>query len=206
MQATARIILMVMCGTPLAAVAQDSIDFDRYDADGDGYLVESEWRDVTESNKTFDLVDTNRDGRLDKAEVDAAIATEQESGRNISGQQSDDAMDSRNEAEGNDSPVTSERISAPESQQRNVGLYDTDQDGRVSRSEAQKDGELVTYFVIWDTNQDGYLDQNELDSGSRQTGRTDVDYDRTHIQDEADKRSLDDSRYDNDGADDSGDR
>lgn len=130
------------------------IDFDRYDSNGDGFLSESEWRAIPGDVPPFDSIDTNRDGRLSKAEVEAGLTVEE---RNI-------RYDA--EEEGETVPPVMSPVSEPESQPRDVSMYDDDHDERVSREEAQKDGELMTYFVIWDRDRDGFLDQEEMDEGA----------------------------------------
>lgn len=137
-----------------AAFAQEGVDFERMDGDGDGRLTETEWRSSPQT-VSFDMADTNRDGFLDEAEVTAASASEQQA---ISAP--------ADEAATVGTSAISQDETSPEEQPRSVGLYDTDRDGRVSQDEAQKDGELVTHFVAWDTNEDGYLNQGELESGT----------------------------------------
>ncbi|HEX7030309.1 MAG TPA: hypothetical protein VF254_06915 [Gammaproteobacteria bacterium] len=166
MQRLTRLAPMALGLLAGAASAQDDIDFDRYDTDHDGYLTQSEWNAVNNVTTSFDAIDTNRDGRLSKGEVDAGITAEE---RNVSQQN----IDWQTGGQGGGQAGKQESVTAPvsevDSQPRNVQMYDTDNDNRVSREEAQKDGELVTYFVIWDTNQDGFLDENEMDEGGRKT-------------------------------------
>ena len=64
----------VVAATLLAAgmaFAEDeqSVDFDRYDADGDGYLSEEEWREIDFVTVDFATVDMDRDGQLNRNEV-----------------------------------------------------------------------------------------------------------------------------------------
>lgn len=168
MQPFSRIAPLVMAAMFPAGVAsaQEEIDFDRYDTDGDGFLTQSEWRAVGNVSASFDSMDTNRDGRLSKGEVEAGLTVEE---RNI-----DYELDEGSEQQ----DIVTSPVSDVENQPRNVGMYDTDNDGRVSREEAHKDGELVTYFAIWDTDDDGYLDQDEINQGSSdvQRERRNVEY------------------------------
>ncbi len=156
-----RIFSLVVAGLLVAGstLAAEAIDFDRYDENGDGHLTDGEWTDAN-TGIAFDIADTNRDGYVDEAEAEAAMSMKE---RNVSDH-------SVNAAGADAERPDYAPISDSEDQQRAVVMYDDDSDGRVSRSEARKDGELVTYFVIWDTNQDGYLDQSEIDSGERETG------------------------------------
>lgn len=192
-----------------AAFAAETIDFNSYDANGDGYLTESEWSDANQANIEFDTIDTNRDGYLDEAEVTAGmsadtqsvtggqateddyspteydptaqgqIATEQQTGEPTGGT-TGGTSSGTGEATGStvsstaaqsidDASGTTISTTGGEGQERDVSLYDTDSDGRVSRGEAEVDGELVTNFVVWDSNQDGYLNQEELETGSQQS-------------------------------------
>ena len=170
-----------------SAAGAQAVDFNSHDSNGDGYLTESEWADANIDIR-FDTIDTNRDGYLAEAEVEAGMAVQRRAsekaqdaaGESTSGESGEgDYVPAAIDPPVQDRPVVSEpedspqavHISESEDQPRAVILYDENGDQRVSRSEARKDGELVTHFVIWDTNQDGYLDQAEIDSGDRQTDR-----------------------------------
>lgn len=181
MQRFVGITVITLAGLVLSggAFAQENIDFKRHDTNSDGYLSQDEWNSIPGVTKTFDAIDTNRDGRLSKAEVEAGVTAEE---RNIS------------QEEGEQPPVISQ-VSDVESQPRNVAMYDTDNDNRISREEAHKDGELTTYFIIWDMNQDGFLNQDELSQGSRRA-RQDKQEQDTSGQDTKDRDSGKSDRMD----------
>lgn len=67
----------IILGTLLAsgAALASSIDFDKHDKDGDGFLSQDEWREIDQAVVDFERADANRDGRLDRDET--RNATEQ---------------------------------------------------------------------------------------------------------------------------------
>lgn len=47
----------------------------------------------------------------------------------------------------------------------NMSQLDANNDGRISREEAEQDRQTATNFVAWDSNQNGYLNEQELKQG-----------------------------------------
>lgn len=61
------------------------------------------------------------------------------------------------------------------------GRLDSNDDGRISRQEAESSTELSAYFGRFDENQDGYLDRTEFDSALEFIGATETStQDRGH--------------------------
>ena len=76
MKSVSHIILATLLSTG-TALAQETVDFDRYDTDSDGYLTDAEWSAVDYVVVDFHTIDTNRDGRLDKNEVQSGTQQSQ---------------------------------------------------------------------------------------------------------------------------------
>ncbi len=110
--------------------------FARMDANGDGYVDarDRELRGKQRRDEWFAKADTDKDGKLTRAEIDAADAH-----RRAQFQQ-------RMQARG------AERFAAA----------DANKDGRISREEAKSRPRLAERFDQLDANKDGFLGQDEL--------------------------------------------
>lgn len=110
--------------------------FARMDANGDGYVdaKDRELRGKQRRDEWFAGADTDKDGKLTRAEIDAADAN-----RRAQFQQ-------RMQARG------AERFAAA----------DANKDGRISRDEAKGKSRLAERFDQLDANKDGFLSQDEL--------------------------------------------
>lgn len=110
--------------------------FAKMDANGDGYVdaKDRELRGKQRRDEWFANADTDKDGKLTRAEIDAADAN-----RRAQFQQ-------RMQARG------AERFAAA----------DTNKDGRISRDEAKGKPRLAERFDQLDANKDGFLGQDEL--------------------------------------------
>ena len=78
MKSVSHIILATLLSTG-TALAQETIDFDRHDADSDGFLTDQEWADIEAVDVDFATLDVDGDGKLSKAEVTAASEVDAES-------------------------------------------------------------------------------------------------------------------------------
>jgi Ca2+-binding EF-hand superfamily protein len=110
----------------------------RFDKNRDGTLTRDEVPPFLAQR--FDKIDTNGDGKLDRAEIERF----QEVLRKRFGQQA--------QVEPN---LEIERVV-----NKFLQLFDTDKDGKISKAEAR--GRLAEKFALFDTNKDGYLDRVEL--------------------------------------------
>ncbi|UBB23969.1 calcium-binding protein [Pseudoxanthomonas japonensis] len=110
--------------------------FARMDANGDGYVdaKDRELRGKQRRDEWFAGADTDKDGKLTRAEIDTADAN-----RRAQFQQ-------RMQARG------TERFTAA----------DANKDGRISRDEAKGKSRLAERFDQLDANKDGFLSQDEL--------------------------------------------
>jgi hypothetical protein len=103
------LLLLSGCGTPQIAQPPSYPDFTQADLDHDHVVIQEEWQQA--GLKQFDALDTNHDGQLDAAEIEAARQT----------------LD-RN----HDGIVSSGEVIPP------FAAYDTDKDGTVSPAEFNK--------------------------------------------------------------------
>jgi Ca2+-binding EF-hand superfamily protein len=110
----------------------------RFDKNKDGTLTPDEVPPFLA--KTFDKVDTNGDGKLDRAEIAQLL-------RNLRKRFGVEAKAAAN-------PDVERVVN------KLLAQFDTDKDGRISKAEAK--GKLAENFALFDTNKDGYLDRAEL--------------------------------------------
>lgn len=167
-------------------------DFERHDTNGDGYLTEAEWLDAGNDETDFGAVDADSDGYLDEQEADAASRRVAHESGDEAGELTpeEDYLGTGYDPVRND-PANNEVISAEteaaasgkierhndENSEMSANEYrvrgrdaeqslddlDTSNDGRVSRQEAEADSEVAAAFVSRDANQDGYLDEQEIE-------------------------------------------
>lgn len=178
----------------LLSGAAAGADFTTEDANGDGYLTDAEWQDAGYEPGEFSRADRNADGYVSEAEQsefqasasDAGSVTPEEDYQGTgydpvdpNPPADDESVSAETEAAASgefpenagsagadESTATYGTVSErQESQSVSLQALDANADGRLSRQEAQADPQLVNTFVVWDVNQDGYLDQSEIDSG-----------------------------------------
>lgn len=172
-------------------------DFERHDANGDGYLTEAEWQDAGNTANDFANVDENEDGYLDEDEVHAyanarpgQVTPEDDFMGTGHDPLSQDAADNEpvsqateaaaadgvdremrrqaDPAAAETSPIDNSLFASRERDaEQSLTRMDSSGDGRISRQEAEQDEQARRNFVAWDSNQDGYLDQDEIDTGRR---------------------------------------
>lgn len=124
-----------------AAAPQFASRFDELDINKDGFIdrADHEARAGQRRDAWFAAADTDKDGKLSRAEIDAADAS-----RRAEFQQ-------RHQTRG------AERFSA----------LDADKDGRISREEAKDHPHFQQRFDQIDANKDGYLSHDELQQAPR---------------------------------------
>ena len=132
--------LLVLCGWPLAPLAQDAskgggvdAQFKAMDANGDGRISREEH--AAGAKKMFDTMDANKDGKVTASEMDAA--QEKITGRK---------------------PAKGDMTSAEK-----IKVIDTNGDGVLSAEEHAAGSRSM--FDKMDTNRDGYLSRDELEAG-----------------------------------------
>ncbi|WP_151176784.1 EF-hand domain-containing protein [Hypericibacter terrae] len=103
------VLLLSGCGTPQLAQPPSYPNFTQADLDHDHVVTQEEW--LQAGLHQFDTLDTNHDGKIDAAEIEAARQT----------------LD-RN----HDGTVTTDEVIPP------FAAYDTDKDGTVSPAEFNK--------------------------------------------------------------------
>ncbi|HEX6929147.1 MAG TPA: hypothetical protein VF267_07855 [Gammaproteobacteria bacterium] len=166
---------LLVSGTALAA---ETINFDKSDANNDGKLSSSEWNDVGSIDIGFEQIDQDGDRMVDRQEVQAA------------GLQLQDSRSMQGVSHGN--------------KQGNKGFQqaDSNRDNRVSEQEARDAGYdyVVFYYEPMDVDSDGYLDENEWNLSSLEAGyiesnfaELDTNNDGAVSEDEADIGWLDDN-------------
>lgn len=124
-----------------ASDPQFAARFDELDVNKDGFIdrIDHEARAGQRRDAWFAAADADKDGKLTRAEIDAAdVARRAE-------------LQQRHQAR------SAERFAA----------IDTDGDGRISREEAKGRMHLEQRFEQLDTNRDGYLGQDELKQAPR---------------------------------------
>lgn len=157
----------------------DDADFGAVDVNSDGYLDEHEANaasertvqesgaDAGEITPEEDYLGTGynpvgndaADNGVISAETEAAASGKIERGSGVS------------ETENSEISADEYRVRGRDAEQ-SLDELDTSGDGRVSRQEAEADPELGAAFVSRDSNQDGYLDQQEIERvRSEQSGR-----------------------------------
>lgn len=155
MKTVSHIIAATLLTTGVAA-ANEEIRFNDKDANGDGYISQTEWRDM-QANVDFLQVDTNGDGLLTEQELQASDKITLQS---TSGQESQfgasDITTSDTQAFGTE---TSTELGEFESQ-------DSDRDGALSESEWQNVGVDVEFSEV-DQDQDGQVTAQEIQQSDR---------------------------------------
>jgi len=163
------------------------IDFAAADANRDGYIEEQEARAVLatpatpESSRETDaatpeenylgtgydpLSSDPADNEIVSSETEAAASGDVD--REVPAEVSAAGREQPQAASENRLPAR-ERGAQPSS----LPELDSSQDGQVSREEAAQDPQVGSHFVVWDANQDGYLDQQEIDQGREQNANSD---------------------------------
>ena len=126
----------------------------RFDKNGDGVLTKDEL--PARLAASFDRLDANKDGKLDKKEVATLIRVLRQ-----------------RQGQGQGSPQAERAVKGL------LERLDTNKDGKISKAEAK--GPLAQNFDRIDINKDGYLDKQELLRGLRLGllggGRAPVDFD-----------------------------
>lgn len=180
--------MLLSAGTVLA---QETLDFDRYDTNNDGYLDDEEWSRVDGFDADIESLDANGDDALSQQEITESLNVEivSRSGpgadlapREVTAEDQDSVAsgsagrnaDDRDRQSG--AAVSGEaqeagpgvRDAAAGQQTRDEGLQafretDADGDGRVSAREAEQSGDryVVIYFNALDSDGDGYLRESE---------------------------------------------
>lgn len=149
MKSVSHIILATLLGTGVA-VANESVNFNKHDANKDGRLSQSEWSDIGQVDVSFDQLDRNGDGMVDKQEVrDSQVKLEKSATTQRTSGQS--AQQSGQQASRKGKQAFREA--------------DADRDNRVSQREVQDAGYdyVAIYYEPMDADGDGYLDENEWD-------------------------------------------
>ena len=120
-------VLIQACATPAEPPAADR---PRLDANGDGIVTREEAQVYPRLATHFDAADTNRDGRLDAAEVEA--------GRETARREARAAIRERWTAADKDGDGAISQAEANESMPRlakRFGEFDANGDGKISRDE-----------------------------------------------------------------------
>lgn len=143
MKTLSHIILATLFGAG-TAVANERVNFDQRDTDGDGKLSQNEWAKIGDINVSFEQIDQNNDQQLDKQEIrDSKLSLEQSGSAQRVSSQSD--------------------TQANEESEKTFNQADSDRDQRVSENEAQDAGldYVVVHYDTIDLDADGYLDDDE---------------------------------------------
>lgn len=178
-----------------------STDFAGIDQNSDGYLDEEELR-------AHDTQRTVQDAGMDTDPVtpeDDYLGTghdplSQDPADNEPVSQETEAAaaggidhDMRGETEGASAAETSPIdnslfVTRGRDAEQSLSRMDTSGDGRVSRQEAEQDYQARQNFVAWDSDQDGYLDQSEIEAGRSQDSQRNEQQDISFSDDDGDGR------------------
>lgn len=166
-------------------------DFTNADQNEDGYLDEDELRaydrdagmDTGRVTPEDDYLGTGHDplsqGAADNEPVSQETETAAAGGMNRDARgETDDASAAQSSPIDNSLFVTRGRDA-----EQSLSSMDSSGDGRISRQEAEQDDRARQNFVSWDSNQDGYLDQAELDAGNQDSQRNEAQQDITFSDD-----------------------
>jgi len=175
-------------GDDKKAKARPLVDVDafmaEYDRDKDGYLTKDEMPDWLHYN--FDRLDTNKDGKISKQELEKGMAylsqrrrpsdvvmilVEMSDCDECAAEELQRAYDFLHKLDKNkDGKLDADEVKAGRERlvkDRVDGIIkrlDTDKDGKISRKEAK--GLIKEHFDQLDTNKDGYVDRDELTAGA----------------------------------------
>ena len=72
--ATAAIAVLAVAGTASAQMPAPAEMIKAWDKNGDGGVSKDEWMAAGRPAERFDLIDTNKDGKISAAELEAAMA------------------------------------------------------------------------------------------------------------------------------------
>ena len=115
-------------------------DFAALDTDGDGYIEHAELLDTHPMHRHYAMVDTNRDGMLSRAEIDAhnaAVASGQVAPRLTAAPHPSPADGFVTMDDNADGFLTLTELSASESLHKDFNAIDSDKDGRLTPTEVE---------------------------------------------------------------------
>ncbi|HEX7046070.1 MAG TPA: hypothetical protein VF275_00670 [Gammaproteobacteria bacterium] len=160
-----------------AVLAQD-VNFDQKDKDGNGYLSQSEWRNVQNVNVQFEQADKDGDQRLSKTEVKSATSNSGSQSQQMGSQQI--SSGSSQQSGSQSQQMGSQQISSQQSSSQQGGSQqskrgpemsdsafmriDANSDQRISKQEAQQSNSnyVSRTFDGIDENGNGYIEKNEI--------------------------------------------
>lgn len=181
-------------------------DFADLDQNSDGYLDESEMRSAANNVR-----DDNADAAtVDVTPEDDYLGTGHDP---LSADPADNEPVSQEteaaaagDSDGDDSsaaqatPIDNSLFTADERNgEQSFSQIDSSGDGRVSRQEAEQDDQVQENFIAWDSNQDGYLDEAEIDAGRNQGNMQEQQDISFSEEDPASRNNRNDSRNEDDG-------
>lgn len=143
MKSVSHIILAALLSTG-AAIAQDPINFDSSDTDDDGYLSNTEWMEIDDVSMDFNTLDTNSDGRLDRAEVNAGMQQQSQGAMTESASAQGGAQSGAEWQSTSGSSATAAQSSALGSSSQSTQPATIGMDDQQGMEETQASGETVS--------------------------------------------------------------
>lgn len=167
MQKLTPIIIAGLFSTTSFAVMAEELDFDRHDANGDGYLSQAEFQNVQGVDAQFETADQDGDGMVSKDEV-KAVAGQSDSSAQSDWQTSSD-WETSSDMQSQDASTQSISTQGSENKDVNFDQHDMDGDGYLSETEFQDVQATDAQFETVDQDGDGRVSREEVKSADSQS-------------------------------------
>lgn len=155
-------IASILCGVAVAGGGNDD-HMKTMDKDGDGKITAAEHTDG--SKALFTKMDTNKDGQVTTAEMDAMHATMKDKGHATARTEGGANEQKMADKKAYDETGTGKAMPKMMSSEQKIAKMDTNNDGKLSAAEHAAGAKQM--FSKMDTDRDGTLTAQELREGQR---------------------------------------